>query len=188
MEKCMNFSCALREVFLFASQRNHCQFPLEVGTDPKIFARPPYMQLLRVAMQKQSAKLLDHPAGSYRKTCSNWAGLDVYRYCVLHIKSRYEGGNREPTNLTTKKKISIFHHPFCFTTQGPALHARCTLQRASLASWERRYDAVELAVGGHWQTGWLAGWGIQRKILGDFFGRNPAFLCIYIYITIYIYI
>lgn len=62
--------CLEGGVLKIASQRNH-QFPLEVGTDPKILARPPYMQLLRVAMQKQSVKLLDHPAGSYRKACSN---------------------------------------------------------------------------------------------------------------------
>lgn len=68
LQLCLEGGC-----FWLHPQRNHCEFPLEVGTGPKIFffARPPYMQLLWVAMQKQSAKLLDHPAGSYRKTCSN---------------------------------------------------------------------------------------------------------------------
>lgn len=58
------------------------------------------------------------------------------------------------------------------------MHARCTLQRASLASWERRYDAVELAVGDH-TDGRLAGWGIGRNILVDFL----QYVYIYIYLV-----
>ena len=102
-------------------------------------------------------------------------------------------GNRENyQSLQPKKDIHlpsplVFHQPT--TPQGPALHARCTLQRASLASWERRYDAVELAVGDHNRlAGWLGG-GLG-EISWLIFLQKSCFLCVYIYIctTRYIYI
>ena len=104
------------------------------------------------------------------------------------------GGNREITNLTTKKRcpssITPGVSPAQPPPQGPALHARCTLQRASLASWERRYDCSRAGSWGSLADCWLAGGGNWEKDpLVDFCCRNPAFyVYIYIFITnIYIY-